>query len=39
MILGDIIVLIVIVAPVLLTVLALRANPLQLVDRFAPAVR
>jgi hypothetical protein len=39
MILGDLIVLIVIIAPVLFTVLALRANPRQLVDRFAPAVR
>ncbi len=39
MILGDLIVLIVIVAPVVLTVLALRANPFQLVDLFGPAVR
>jgi hypothetical protein len=39
MILGDLVVLIVIVAPIALTVLALRANPLQLVDRFAPALR
>lgn len=39
MILGDLIVLIATVAPVVLTVLALRANPLQLVDLFGPAVR
>jgi hypothetical protein len=38
MILGDLIVLIVIVVPVLLTVLALRGNPLQLVELFGPAV-
>jgi len=39
MILGDLVVLILIVAPVALTVLALRANPLQLVTLFGPAAR
>jgi hypothetical protein len=39
MILGDLIVLIVTVVPIVLTVLALRANPLQLVELFGPAVR
>jgi hypothetical protein len=39
MLLGDLIVLLVIVVPVMLTGLALRANPLQLVDLFGPAVR
>jgi len=39
MILGDLVVLIVMVAPILLTVLALRANPFQLVDRFGPPLR
>jgi hypothetical protein len=39
MILGDLIVILVTVVPVLLTVLAIRADPLQLVDLFGPAVR
>jgi hypothetical protein len=39
MILGDFIVLLVTVVPVLLTVLALRADRLQLVGLFGPAVR
>jgi hypothetical protein len=39
MILGDLIVLVVTVVPVVLTVLALRGNPLQLVDLFGPAAR
>jgi hypothetical protein len=39
MILGDIFVILVTVVPVALTVLALRADPLQLVDLFGPAVR
>lgn len=39
MILGDLVVIVVMITPILLTVLALRANPFQLVDRFGPAVR
>jgi hypothetical protein len=39
MILGDFIVILVTIAPLVLTVLALRADPLQLVDLFGPAVR
>ncbi len=39
MILGDLIVILVTIAPVVLTVLALRADPLQLEDLVGPAVR
>jgi hypothetical protein len=39
MIVGDLIVLLVTVVPVVLTVLSLRADPNQLVGLFGPAVR
>ena len=39
MILGDLIVILVTIVPVMLTILALRADPLQLVDLPGPAVR
>jgi hypothetical protein len=39
MILGDLVVVVVMIAPIVLTILALRANPFQLVERFGPAVR
>lgn len=39
MILGDLIVILVTIVPVVLTVLALRADPLQAAELFGPAVR
>jgi hypothetical protein len=39
MIIGDLVVLLVTVVPVVLTVLSLRADPNQLVGLFGPAVR
>ena len=39
MILGDFIVLLVTVVPVVLTVLSLRADPNQLLNLFGPAIR